>query len=288
MTKLWTIGSLLQWTQQYFSQKGIESPRLDAEILLSHVLQKERIYLYAHYDEPMNPKELAAYREMVKQRAGRLSVAHILGTKAFMGLDFHVSTDVLIPRPETEMLVETVADMTEKNKPVSILDIGTGSGAIIISLLHYLPQAVGIGADISPKALEIARENGKKLGVDARVQWQESDLFSALADKTFDWLVSNPPYLTAADMQQLQPEVRHDPAMALFGGPDGLDIYRRLAKESPKHVKKDGYVAVEIGAGQADDVVAIFTQDGWYTHIKTVKDYGGIERVILFSRKERM
>ena len=288
MTKLWTIGSLLQWTQQYFSQKGIDSPRLDAEILLSHVLQKERIYLYAHYDEPMNPKELAAYREMVKQRAGRLAVAHILGTKAFMGLDFHVSTDVLIPRPETEMLVETVADMTEKNKPVSILDVGTGSGAILVSLLHYLPQAVGTGADISPKALEIARENGKKLGVDARVQWQESDLFSNLADKTFDWIVSNPPYLTAADMQQLQPEVRHDPAMALFGGPDGLDIYRRLAKESPKHVKKDGYLAVEIGAGQAADVVAIFTQDGWYTHIKTVKDYGGIERVILFSRKERI
>lgn len=288
MTKLWTIGSLLQWTQQYFSQKGIDSPRLDAEILLSHVLQKERIYLYAHYDEPMNPKELAAYREMVKQRAGRLSVAHILGTKAFMGLDFHVSTDVLIPRPETEMLVETVADMTEKNKPVSILDVGTGSGAILVSLLHYLPQAVGIGADISPKALEIARENGKKLGVDARVQWQESDLFSNLAAKTFDWIVSNPPYLTAADMQQLQPEVRHDPALALFGGPDGLDVYRRLAKESPKYVKKDGYLAVEIGAGQAADVVAIFTRDGWYTHIKTVKDYGGIERVILFSRKERI
>ncbi len=168
------------------------------------------------------------------------------------------------------------------------MDIGTGSGAILISLLHYLPQAVGTGADISPKALEIARENGKKLGVDARVQWQESDLFSNLADKTFDWIVSNPPYLTAADMQQLQPEVRHDPALALFGGPDGLDVYRRLAKESPKHVKKDGYLAVEIGAGQAAAVVAIFTQDGWYTHIKTVKDYGGIERVILFSRKERM
>ena len=288
MNKLWTIGSLLQWTQQYFSQKGIESPRLDAEILLSHVLQKERIYLYAHYDEPMNPQELAAYREMVKQRASRLSVAHILGTRAFMGLDFHVSTDVLIPRPETELLVETALEMTEKDKPISILDIGTGSGAILISLLYYLPQAVGIGADVSAKALEIARENGSALGVAERVQWLESDLFSHVAAQSFDWVISNPPYLTAADMQQLQPEVRHDPALALFGGTDGLDVYRRLAKESPMYVKKDGYMMVEIGAGQTDDVITIFTQDGWYTHIKTIKDYGGVERVILFSRKERM
>lgn len=288
MTKLWTIGALLQWTQQYFVQKGIDSPRLDAEILLSHVLHKERIYLYAHYDEPMNPTELAAYRDMVKQRANRLSVAHILGMKSFMGLDFHVSTDVLIPRPETELLVENVVAMTDKNKSVSILDMGTGSGAILISLLHYLPQAVGTGVDISSDALQIARKNGQNLQVDTRVQWVESDLFSAVPHETFDWVVSNPPYLTASDMQHLQPEVQYDPALALFGGTDGLDIYRRLAKESPNYVKKDGYIAVEIGAGQAADVITIFTQDGWYTHIKTVKDYSGIERVIVFSRKERM
>ena len=157
MNKIWTIGALLQWTQQYFAGKGIDSPRLDAEILLAHVLHKERIYLYAHYDEPMNGEELAAYRAMVKQRADRLSVAHILGTKAFMGLDFKVSEDVLIPRPETEMLVETVVAAAEGTAP-AIIDIGTGSGAIILSLLHYLPQATGKGVDISPKALAIAAE----------------------------------------------------------------------------------------------------------------------------------
>ena len=288
MTKLWTIGALLQWTQQYFVQKGIDSPRLDAEILLSHVLHKERIYLYAHYDEPMNSTELAAYRDMVKQRAKRLSVAHILGMKSFMGLDFRVSTDVLIPRPETELLVENVVAMTDKNKSVSILDMGTGSGAILISLLHYLPQAAGTGVDISSDALQIARKNGQNLQVNTRVQWIESDLFSVLPHETFDWIVSNPPYLTASDMQHLQPEVQYDPALALFGGTDGLDIYRRLAKESPTYVKQDGYMAVEIGEGQAADVIAIFTQDGWYTHVKTVNDYSGIERVIVFSRKERM
>lgn len=285
MNKIWTIGALLQWTQQYFAGKGIDSPRLDAEILLAHVLHKERIYLYAHYDEPMNPQELAAYRELVKKRANRYSVAHILGTQPFMGLDFKVSEDVLIPRPETEMLVETVVTAAEGTAPV-IIDIGTGSGAIVLSLLHYLPQATGTGVDISTKALAIAAENGRSLGLDDRVTWIESDLFTQVPPCTCDWLVSNPPYLTQGDMEQLQPEVRHDPALALYGGDDGLDFYRRIAADSPAFVKVGGHCAVEIGAGQADDVTAIFCTGGAYDHEQTVKDYGGIDRVLVFSRKE--
>ena len=285
MNKILTIGALLQWTQQYFAGKGIDSPRLDAEILLAHVLHKERIYLYAHYDEPMNGEELAAYRAMVKQRADRLSVAHILGTKAFMGLDFKVSEDVLIPRPETEMLVETVVAAAKGTAP-AIIDIGTGSGAIILSLLHYLPQATGTGVDISPKALAIAAENGRTLSLDGRVTWIESDLFTKVPKGACDWLVSNPPYLTKGDMEQLQPEVRHDPALALYGGDDGLDFYRRIAADSPAFVKVGGHCAVEIGAGQADDVTAIFCTGGAYEHDQTVKDYGGIDRVLVFSRKE--
>lgn len=285
MNKIWTIGALLQWTQQYFAGKGIDSPRLDAEILLAHVLHKERIYLYAHYDEPLNGEELAAYRAMVKKRADRLSVAHILGTKAFMGLDFKVSEDVLIPRPETEMLVETVVTAAEGTAPV-IIDIGTGSGAIVLSLLHYLPQATGTGVDISSKALAIAAENGRSLGLDDRVTWIESDLFTQVPPCTCDWLVSNPPYLTQGDMEQLQPEVRHDPALALYGGDDGLDFYRRIATDSPAYVKVGGHCAVEIGAGQVDDVTAIFCRHGAYDHEQTVKDYGGIDRVLVFSRKE--
>lgn len=284
MNKIWTIGALLQWTQQYFAGKGIDSPRLDAEILLAHVLHKERIYLYAHYDEPLNGEELAAYRSMVKKRADRLSVAHILGTKAFMGLDFKVSEDVLIPRPETEMLVETVVTAAEGTAPV-IIDIGTGSGAIVLSLLHYLPQATGTGVDISTKALAIATGNGRSLGLDDRVTWIESDLFTQVPPGTCDWLVSNPPYLTQGDMEQLQPEVRHDPALALYGGDDGLDFYRRIAADSPAYVKVGGHCAVEIGAGQADDVTAIFCTGGAYEHDQTVKDYGGIDRVLVFSRK---
>ena len=285
MNKIWTIGALLQWTQQYFAGKGIDSPRLDAEILLAHVLHKERIYLYAHYDEPMNGEELAAYRAMVKQRADRLSVAHILGTKGFMGLDFKVSEDVLIPRPETEMLVETVVAAAKGTAP-AIIDIGTGSGAIILSLLHYLPQATGTGVDISPKALAIAAENGRTLSLDGRVTWIESDLFTKVPKGACDWLVSNPPYLTKGDMEHLQPEVRHDPALALYGGDDGLEFYRRIAAESPAYVKAGGHCAVEIGAGQADAVTAIFCRHGAYDHEQTVKDYGGIDRVLVFSRKE--
>lgn len=285
MNKIWTIGALLQWTHQFFAGKGIDSPRLDAEILLAHVLHKERIYLYAHYDEPMNPQELAAYRELVKKRANRYSVAHILGTQPFMGLDFKVNEDVLIPRPETEMLVETVVTAAEGTAPV-IIDIGTGSGAIVLSLLHYLPQATGTGVDISSKALAIAAENGRSLGLDDRVTWIESDLFTQVPPCTCDWLVSNPPYLTQGDMEQLQPEVRHDPALALYGGDDGLDFYRRIAADSPAYVKVGGHCAVEIGAGQADDVTAIFCRHGAYDHEQTVKDYGGIDRVLVFSRKE--
>lgn len=284
MTKLWTIGALLTWTTQYFTQKGIDTPRLDAEILLAHVLKKERIYLYAHYDEPLNPEELAAFREMVQKRASRLSVAHILGQKAFMGLDFMVSREVLIPRPETEMLVETVLKKAGQD-PVTILDMGTGSGAIILSLLHYLPKARGTGVDISTKALAVAKKNAENLQLTDRVSWQESDLFQQLPETSYDWLVSNPPYLTKKDMQQLQPEVKADPALALYGGDDGLAVYRRLAKESLPYVKTGGHCAVEIGAGQETDVRAIFTASA-YDYEETVKDYGGIDRVLVFTRTQ--
>lgn len=286
MNKIWTIGSILQWTQQYFDRKGIDSPRLDAEILLAHVLQRERIYLYAHYDEPMNPEELTQYREIIQERANRMSVAHILGKKAFMGLDFKVNTDVLIPRPETEMLVETVLEAEGKQGAPSVLDMGTGSGAIILSLLHLLPNAVGTGVDISSKALQVAKENGEQLKISDRITWIESDLFTAVPSQTFDWVVSNPPYLTQQDMEQLQPEVQYDPQNALYGGTDGLDVYRHIAAASPAYIKEGGHCAVEIGAGQANDVIAIFTEHSVYTHDKTVKDYGGIDRVLVFIRKE--
>ncbi len=286
MSKVWTIGALIQWTQQYFQEKGIDTPRLDAEILLAHVMKVERIYLYAHYDEPLEQAELAAYRELVKQRASRLSVAHILGTKSFMGLDFSVSTDVLIPRPETEVLVEQVLAAVKPDQAVSILDLGTGSGAILVSLLKYLPEAEGTGVDVSPKALAMAEKNGRSLGLAERLHWLEGDLFQALPDKTYDWIVSNPPYLTEADMQQLQPEVENDPPLALFGGIDGLDFYRRIAQGAWHYLAPGGRVVLEIGAGQDEAVQHVFMDTERYDFVDVVADYGKINRVLIFKGKE--
>ena len=190
MNKQWTVGSILQWTQRFFAEKEIDTPRLDAEILLAHVLGKERIYLYAHYDEPMTPGELAAYKDIIKKRAARYPVARILGVRPFMGLDFSVSAAVLVPRPETELLVETVEKEEDRQAPLRILDMGTGSGAIIISLLHHFTTATGRGVDISAEALAVAKKNGEALCVD-RVEWTKSDLFADVPAVQYDWLVSN-------------------------------------------------------------------------------------------------
>lgn len=283
MTDLWTIGSLLKWTEGFFAEKGIDTPRLDAEILLAHVLEKERIYLYAHFDEPMTSTELSAYKEMIKKRAARYPVAHILGIKPFMGLDFIVNEHVLVPRPETELLVEAVLEICPKEVPVRILDMGTGSGAILLSLLSYLPQATGTGVDISSDALKIAAENGEALHID-RVQWVNSDLFTNVEAHEYDWLVSNPPYLTAPDMQNLEEEVKYDPETALYGGTDGLDIYRRLAGEGGTYHKVGGHCIVEVGAGQSRQVAELFTDQG-FELVRIIKDYADTERHVLLRKK---
>ena len=283
MTDLWTIGSLLKWTEGFFAEKGIDTPRLDAEILLAHVLEKERIYLYAHFDEPMTSTELSAYKEMIKKRAARYPVAHILGIKPFMGLDFIVNEHVLVPRPETELLVEAVLEICPKEIPVRVLDMGTGSGAILLSLLSYLPQATGTGVDISSDALKIAAENGEALHI-KRVQWVNSDLFTNVEAHEYDWLVSNPPYLTAPDMQNLEEEVKYDPQTALYGGTDGLDIYRRLAGEGGAYLKVGGHSIVEVGAGQSRQVAELFTDQG-FELVRIIKDYADTERHVLLRKK---
>lgn len=287
MNKIWTIGSVLTWTQKFFQQKGIETPRLDAEILLAHVLGKERIYLYAHYEEPLNGEELAQYRAFIQKRADAYAVAHITGVKAFFGSDFLVSLEVLIPRPETELLVEYVIHACKQRESLRILDIGTGSGAILLSLLAHLPQAVGWGVDISRAALQIAEKNSIVQGLETRAVWRESDLCQQVQGERFSVIVSNPPYLTAADMAQLQPEIRREPETALFGGQDGLDIYRRLAVETVPLLEPGGLCAVEIGRGQEEAVQRLFTADGDYTLQDCVWDYGRILRHLVFKKERK-
>ena len=222
---VWTISSLLNWTVNYFKSKNIESARLDAEVLLSHVLGQERIYLYVHFDEPMEKAELSKFREYVKKRAQHMPVAYIIGEKEFMGLPFKVTPDTLIPRPDTEILVENVLANADNQGAVKIADIGTGSGAIILSLLANLPKAQGKTVDIAAKAVEVAKENAQSLQVADRCEFFVGDLFAPFAESgdKFDIIVSNPPYIPQADIATLEADVRaYEPVSALTDGGDGL------------------------------------------------------------------
>lgn len=318
--KIWTIGRILKWTEQYFKDKGIESPRLDAEVLLAHVLEKQRIYLYVHFDEPLQPGELAAYREMVKQRVLHVPVAQILGEKEFMGLTFKVTADTLVPRPDTEILVQAAVERLKAMKgektatgvladesaaeepaegqpaggadaeqevaePLHIADIGTGSGAICLSVLHYLADTVADTVDISPAARAVAEENAASLGLADRVTFHTGDLLQPLRGMTFAAILSNPPYIPEADIAGLAPEVRlKEPHTALSGGQDGLDFYRRLAKEAPAMLVPGGFMAFEVGIHQAEPVAALAKANPLIARTEILPDYAGIDRVVVAWR----
>ena len=319
--KIWTIGRILKWTEQYFRDKGIESPRLDAEVLLAHVLEKQRIYLYVHFDEPLQPAELAAYREMIKQRVLRVPVAQILGEKEFMGLTFKVTADTLVPRPDTEILVQAAVERLKAMKgeksatgvladesaaeepaegqpvggadaeqevaePLHIADIGTGSGAICLSVLRYLAGTVADTVDISPEARAVAEENAASLGLADRVTFHTGDLLQPLRGMTFAAILSNPPYIPEADIAGLAPEVRlKEPHTALSGGRDGLDFYRRLAKEAPAMLVPGGFMAFEVGIHQAEPVAALAKANPLIARTEILPDYAGIDRVVVGWRK---
>ncbi|NMD99739.1 peptide chain release factor N(5)-glutamine methyltransferase [Selenomonas bovis] len=281
MQELWTIGRILKWTEQYFKQKNIESPRLDAEVLLSHILGRERIYLYVHFDEPLEPTELARYREAIKQRVQRVPVAYIIGEKEFMGLTFRVTADTLVPRPDTEILVQAAVErLRAHGEAPRFADIGTGSGAICLSVLHFLPKAQADTVDISPAARAVAEENAAALEVADRVTFHTGDLLAPLAGQCYDAILSNPPYIPDGDIAALAPEVRlKEPRTALAGGKDGLDFYRRLTADAPANLKDGGFLAVEVGIHQAAPVAALAVPA--FSRTEILKDYAGIERVVI-------
>lgn len=287
--KIWTIGRILKWTEQYFKDKGIESPRLDAEVLLAHVLEQQRIYLYVHFDEPLQPGELAAYREMIKKRVLRVPVAQILGEKEFMGLTFKVTADTLVPRPDTEILVQAAVDRLRAmagEEPLRFADIGTGSGAICLSVLHYLEGTVADTVDISPAARAVAEENAASLGLADRVTFHTGDLLQPLSGISFAAILSNPPYIPEADIAKLAPEVRlKEPHTALSGGQDGLDFYRRLANEAPAMLVPGGFTAFEVGIHQAGDVADLLKANPLIDRTEILSDYAGIDRVVVGWRK---
>ncbi len=277
MKETWTVLKVLQWTAGYLRDKGIENGRLDAELLLAEVLQFDRVGLYLNYDRPLQADELAAYRQLVGRRSRREPLQYILGRAEFWSLTFKVGPAVLIPRPDTEVLVEEALRRVRADG--TILDVGTGSGAVAVALASELPAARLVGIDVSDAALQVAAENARHIGVADQVDLQQIDL-ACLPTGPFDLIVANPPYIPEADLAGLMPEVRdHEPALALAGGDDGLDCYRLLAGQTATRLKPGGWLLVEVGIGQAAAVLEIFAaaelQEGFCQN-----DLNGIPRVV--------
>ena len=285
--EIWTIGRILKWTEQYFGGKGVESPRLDAEVLLSHVLGKERIYLYVHFDEPLEKAELAAYRELIRQRVQRVPVAYLVGHREFMGLSFQVGRATLVPRPETELLVQAALERLKglTGDPLLFADIGTGTGAICLSVLHFLPASKAVTVDISPDAIAVAKKNAEAMNLSGRVEFLEGDLLAPLEGRKFAAILSNPPYIPDEELSGLPPEVRdNEPMTALAGGADGLDFYRRLCGEAPALLEPNGFLAFEVGIHQSAAVAGMAEENPLIARTEILKDLAGIERVVIAWR----
>lgn len=278
MTETWTVLKVLEWTAGHLQQKGVDNPRLDAELLLADALQLDRVGLYLNYDRPLQEVELAACRERVRRRAGREPLQYILGHCEFWSLPLTVTPAVLVPRPDTEVLVEEAL----KRLPADdgrVLDVGTGSGAIALALASEKPQLQVVGLDASSEALAVARDNAAALGLAGRVEMVAGDLF-ALPTGPWSLLVSNPPYIPTGELAGLMPEVRDfEPAAALDGGADGLECYRALARQAPLLLEPGGWLLVEVGQGQAGEVEALLSAAGLVE--TTIRDdYAGIPRVV--------
>ncbi|HET7560287.1 MAG TPA: peptide chain release factor N(5)-glutamine methyltransferase [Limnochordia bacterium] len=275
--------TILRQATAYLGGKGIETPRLDAEVLMAHVLGVPRIQLYVQFERPLVAAELDAYREKIARRAARWPVAYLVGQKEFYGRDFGVDPRVLVPRPETEGLVEAALDRLRGRDEVQVADLGTGSGVIGISLACELPAARVWGVDLSRDALAVAVANAERHGVADRFRALYGDWLAALPDDLrggFSAIVSNPPYLAAGEVAQAAPELRREPRLALTDEADGLSFYRRLAREAAGWLAPGGFVAVELGADQNEPVRALFVAGGW-TIVEVRDDLAGCPRVLV-------
>lgn len=277
MAETWTVLKLLQWTADYFRGRGIESGRRDAELLLGEVLALDRVGLYLNFDRPLQAPELAAFRALIERRARREPLQYILGSCEFWSLPFVVTPAVLIPRPDSEVLVEEA--LKRLPEQARVLDVGVGSGAIAVAIAHERSDVRMDGIDASADALAVAQQNAEANGVAERCDFRRGDLF-ALAGGPYQLIVSNPPYIATGEMPELMPEVRdHEPALALVAGSDGLDCYRALVPGAAARLAPGGWLLVEVGAGQAPAVRGLFAAAG-YGAIFTTCDLAGIERVV--------
>src|SRR5262245_61679519 len=284
--QVWTIGALLTWTEQFFAQKGVESPRLDAQVLLAHALGCRRIDLYARSTEEAPEGARTHFRELVKRRVDGCPVAYLVGTKEFYLLPFEVTPAVLIPRPATETLVLAALERLKSISAPRVLDIGTGSGCVAVSVAALAPAARVVAVDVSADALAVARRNAERHAVSDRVTYVESDLFSRLTGQLlFDIIVSNPPYIRTDDLAGLPADVRdHEPRNALDGGADGFAVIDRLLAGAPARLNSGGWLLVEIGADQEAAMLARLRAAPGLSNPEVLPDRDGHARVAVARR----
>lgn len=277
MSDVWTLLKMLEWMTVFFTDKGLSNPRLDAQLLLGSVVELDRVGLYLNYDRPLTQAELDEIRPLVKRRAQNEPLQYLLGKTEFWSLEFAVSPAVLIPRADTEILVEEA--LKKSAETGELLDIGCGSGAIALSFASEKLRWQVTGLDISPAALEVATLNAQRLGLVERSRFFQGDL-AQLPRRQYDLVVSNPPYISAVEYAELMPEVRDfEPALALLGGEDGLDCYRLLCRQADEILKPGGWLLLEIGWQQQESVSALLAESGLHT-IYCRQDYAGHPRVI--------
>jgi release factor glutamine methyltransferase len=283
-----TIGDAIAWGTSLLDESDsipVERSRSDAIFLLRHVLGIPHAEMYAYRERPLTALQTEAFNARLQQRLRGVPVQYIIGEQEFFGLPFHVTRDVLIPRPETEHLVEAAIARLKDLPDARIADVGTGSGAIAVALAHSLPTAEVVALDISAAALAVAAENAKHNGVAARIRFVESDLLGTVADERFDAIVSNPPYVAESESKSLPAEVRdYEPAQALFAGPTGLEVYRRLVPDALPLLVSSGWMMMEIGQGQRDAVRGLLNDADW-DGVEFIADLQGISRVAVARKR---
>lgn len=286
-----TLAEAIYKAAQKFSEHGISNPRLDAEVLLSHVLKKDRAWLITHISDPLDNGTVKLFESVIARRTRREPLQYITGIQEFWGLEFIVTSDVLIPRPETELLVETALKiMQSTSRQATIIDLCTGSGCVAVSMAKEIGDARIFATDKSDRALAVARENARRHDVSDRIRFLEGDLYGPLEELDLrdqvDIITANPPYIQSGDLPMLQPEVRdYEPKIALIAGPEGVEIQQRIIETAPEFLKKDGALIMEMGMGQAEELKRRVAETGAYSTQEILKDLAGIDRVIAARKK---
>jgi release factor glutamine methyltransferase len=289
----WTVRKTLEWTTSFFTRKGVDAPRLSAELLLAHVLEIPRIKLYTDYERPLSDEDRAKLRSLVTRAGEHEPIAYLTGRAHFFNLEFDVTRDVLIPRPDTETLVENVIQAVRRQLVLDaprVLDLCTGSGCIAAAIAHSLKNAVVIATEISPSAAAVARRNVENLGLAGRVTVEEGDLFEPLLrivdPQPFDLIVANPPYIPSAQIESLDRSVRdYEPIRALDGGEDGLALHRRIVAEAPGRLNAGGRIFLEIQFDQGPASRELVEGAGDWDDVRVLKDHAGHDRVITARKK---